>query len=571
MELRTFLAPVLKWWWLIVLAAVLAGVSSYLSVRNEPDIYEARASLMLGRPFDNPNPDGSQFFLSQQLATSYAEIARREPIRLATMNALGIDYLPEYEVSVPAQTQLLEIMVTDINPERAQAVANEIAHQLVLLSPGGQDADRQEMKAFVDGQLANLAKQIEETQEEILLLQGQLGEMFSAREIADTQDQITALQNKLNSLQTNYTNFLANSQQEATNVLTIVESASLPNWPIGPNRSLIILLSVTLGTVLAVGAAYALEYMDDSIDSEDDIRQAVGLPLLASLEKNGTYDSYPTLTMKSPRSPISEAFRDLRTRVLFLSLNKPTGSLLITSANPNEGKSFTAANLAVVMAQAGYRTVLVDGDLRRPQQHEIFELSNKLGLSNLIMEVNTPAQHREDAAQSSWGDLLDSVIQETQQGGLLVLTSGTVPPNPSELIGSNGMISVVEALKEKFDYLIMDSSPCLAVTDALLLASLSDSVIMVSSANQTRGKNLKKAVARLIEVDANVVGVVLNRAHKTTGDRYSYYHSYGSEENEAAEEEVDEGDKAGGGFRNRILRFSTSNGKDPSKVKTEQP
>lgn len=571
MELRTFLAPLLKWWWLIVLAALLAGISSYLSVRNEPDVYQARASLMIGRPFDNPKPDGSQFFLSQQLASSYAEIARREPIRLATMNALGLDYLPEYAVSVPAQTQLLEIVVTDTNPGRAQAVANEIANQLVLLSPGGQDADRQEMKAFVDGQLSNLAKQIEETQVEILSLQGQLGEIFSAREIADTQDQITALQNKLTALQTNYTNFLANSQEEVTNILTIVESAALPNRPIGPNRSLIILLSVALGTVLAGGAAYALEYMDDSIESEDDIRQAVGLPLLISLEKDGTDHAYPTLTMKSPRSPISESFRDLRTRVLFLNLNKPSGSLLITSANPNEGKSFTAANLATVMAQAGYRTVLVDGDLRRPRQHEIFELSNKLGLSNLIMEVNTPAQHRGDAAGNSLGDHLDTVLQETQQGGLLVLTSGTVPPNPSELIGSNGMIAVVEALRERFDYLIIDSSPCLAVTDALLLASLSDSVIMVSSANQTRGKNLKKAVARLLEVDANVVGIVLNRAPRGTRGRYSYYQSYGSVENEAVEENVDEGDKASSGFRKRILRFTTSNGKDPSKVRTEQP
>jgi capsular exopolysaccharide synthesis family protein len=397
--------------------------------------------------------------------------------------------------------------------------------------------------------------------------------MFSAREIADTQVQITALQNKLTALQTNYTNFLANSQQQATNVLTIVESASLPIKPIGPNRSLIILLSVTLGMVLAAGAAYALEYIDDSIDSEDDIRQAVGVPPLISLEKSGADHAYPTLTMKSPRSPISESFRDLRTRVLFLSLNKPSGSLLITSAGPYEGKSFTAANLAVVMAQAGYRTILVDGDLRRPRQHKIFELSNKLGLSNLIMEVNTPASHREDAAGNSLGDLLDTVIQETQQGGLMVLTSGTIPPNPSELIGSNGMIAVVEALRERFDYVIMDSSPCLAVTDALLLSSLSDSVILVSSANQTRGKNLKKAVARLEEVDANVVGVVLNRATKAKRGRFSYYQPYDSVEDEAVEEVVDEGDKDSSGFRKRMLRLTTSNGKDPSSLseKSDSP
>ena len=568
MELRTFLAPLLKWWWLILTATALAGVSSYLAVRNEPFIYQARATLMTGRPFDNPNPDGSQFFLSQQLATTYAEIAQREPVRLATMNALGLEYIPEYEVRVPGQTQLLEITVTDTQPERAQAVANEIANQLILLSPGGQDADRKEMQAFVEKQLDNMARQIEATQEEIVLLEGQLGEMFGAREIVDTQAQILALQEKLTTLQTNYTNFLANSQREGINVLTIVESASLPNSPIGPNKSLTILLSVTLGTVLAAGAAYALEYMDDSVNTEDDIRQAVGLPLLTSLEKNGTYGTYPALTMKSPRSQISEAFRDLRTRVLFLGLNKPFGTLLITSANPDEGKSFTAANLAVVMAQAGYETILVDADLRRPQQHEIFELRNETGLSNLIMEANAPAQHRKDPARISLGDLIDTMIQDTQQDGLRVLTSGTIPPNPSELIGSSGMIAVVEALRAKFDYFIMDSSPCLAVTDALLLASLADSVIMVSSANQTRGKNLKKAVARLLEVDANVVGVVLNRAPNSTRGPYSYY---STPESEPFEETSGEGDHVGGGFRKRMLWFSTSNGKDPSEVEAEKP
>ena len=571
MELRTILAPLLRWWWLILLTAILAGASSYYAVRNEPDVFQTRATLMAGRPFDNPNPVSSQFYLGQQIAESYAAIARREPVRQSTMNALEIDYLPNYDVNVPAQTQLLEIVVTDTNPELAQAVANEIANQLILLSPGGQDNDQQERATFVDKQLSELAVQIEETQNEIALLQGQLGDMFSAREIAETQDQIAALQNKLNTLQTNYANFLVNSQKEVTNILSIVESATLPNLPIGPNKLLIILLSVTLGTVLAAGAAYALEYIDDSIKSEDDVRELTGLPVLALLEENGTNDAYPALIMKSPRSPISEAFRDMRTRVLFLSLNKPSGSFLITSANPNEGKSFTAANLAVVIAQAGYRTVLVDGDLRRPQQHEIFELSNKAGLSNMIMEANAPGQHTRSPAPSSLGDLLDSVIQETHQVGLGVLTSGTIPPNPSELIGSSRMIAVIAALREKFDYLVMDSSPCLAVTDSLLLSSLSDSVIMVCSAKQTRGKNLKKAVERLVEVDANVVGVVLNRVAKITIGHYSYYHSNSSMENEPVKDINDEGNQPKGAFRKRLLQFSASNGRDYSQKETDQP
>ena len=569
MEIRTFVTPLLKWWWLILLAAALAGVSSYYTIRNEPEIYQARSTLMIGRPFDNPNPDGSQFFLSQQLASTYAEIAKREPVRQATAAALGIDGLPSYEVGVPAQAQLIEITVTDTNPERAQAVANELANQLVLLSPGSLDPDKQEMASFVDKQLADLAEQIERTQDEILLLEGQLGELFSAREIAATQDQISALQNKLSVLQTNYTGFLANSQGEVINVLTVVESAPLPRRSIGPNKPLIIALSMTFGIVLAAGAAYAIEYIDDSIESEEDIRQAVGLPTLTSLEKNGGFDTYPVWTMKSPRSPLAESFRDLRTRVLFLSLNKPFGTFLITSANAGAGKSFTSSNLAVVMAQAGYRTVLVDADLRRPRQHEIFALSNSMGLSNLIMEANIPDQRKKGQAPKPLDEVLDHVVQETAQGGLYVLPAGTVPPNPSELLGSTGMIAVIEALREKFDYIVLDSSP-LVVTDSLLLATLADSVILVSSAKQTRGKNLKKATARLKEVDANLVGVVLNRVPKSGRGAYSYYQSYGVEERKPKVQGEQE-DTRGNGIRKRIRWFSTDTQSNNNHSEAEQP
>jgi non-specific protein-tyrosine kinase len=412
--------------------------------------------------------------------------------------------------------------------------------------------------------------QIQATQEEIVQLQEALGDMFSASEIADTQTQIAALQTKLNTLQTNYTSFLSNSQQEATNVLSFVESASEPKAPIGPNRNLTIVLSVTLAVTLAVAAAYALEYIDDSIRSEDDIEETVGLPLLTSLEKNGDYERYPAQTLKSPRSPISESFRDLRTRVLFFSLNKPLGTLLVTSANPFEGKSFTAANLAIVMAQAGYKTVLVDADLRRPIQHDAFRLNNDRGLSNLILEANALLQQPDALIQKSLGDLLDKVLQDTEQGGLKVLTSGTIPPNPSELIGSTGMIAIVEALKEKFDYLIFDSSPCIVVSDALLLASLADSVILVSSASQTRRKHLKKAVARLEEVDTNVVGVILNRVPRTDRGRYANYHPYAAVESISASEESDDADRLVDRIRNRFRRVSGNDLAELGEIEAER-
>jgi capsular exopolysaccharide synthesis family protein len=564
MDIKDFIKPLLKWWWLLVISGFLGGMASYLAVRNEPDVFRARATIMIGRPFDNPNPEGSQFYLSQQLALTYADIAKRGPVRQATMTALGVSSLPNYEVMVPQQTQLIEIAATHTDPAFAQAVANEIANQLVLLSPGSEDPDQKELMDFVDGQLVKLAEQIETTQDEITILQTRLGEVSSAREIAETQRQSAALQDKLGSLQSNYTSFLANSNRKATNVLSIVESASLPNFPVGPNSRQTILMAMVLGVVLASGAAYILEYMDDSIRSEEEIRQAVGLPLLASLFNNsGANASNPLLTLHTPRSPHSEAFRVLRTRLLFLSVNNPQRILLFTSASPGEGKSYAAANSAVVMAQAGYKTILVDADLRRPTQHKIFEKANLRGLSNIILDANLPEQDRRGTPKKPLEYMLENVIQETAQNDLYAITSGPIPPNPSELIGSSGMIAILKALGERFDYVILDTAPVLSVTDTMLLSTMSDAVVVVSSADRMRAKTLKKVVERLNEMSANVVGIVVNRSQDPKLDYYSYYR----DDNEDLEEEVTASKKrsirpvdGNNGIKNRVLQFVTNSG-----------
>ncbi len=526
MELKTYLKPLLKWWWLIALAAAVAGVSSYLIQRNDPPIYQSRTSLMVGRPLDSLNPSGSEFYLGQQLAETYAEFARREIVREATMKALGLEFLPEYTIGVPPRTQLLEITVTDIDPVRAQTVANALADQLIQMSPGGMDPEEQERQAFLDRQLADLEKQIQATQDELLVLQTTLGDLFSASEIADTQVQIQALQAKLNTLQANYAGFLASTQEEALNVLTVIEPANLPFDPIGPNKLMTTALAVAFGIILAAGTAYLLEYLDDSLDDADQASRVVGVPLLATLNRARLDDGQgPLVTLDQPRIPLSEAFRDLRTNVQFLGLDGKSSSVLVTSANPNDGKSFTVSNLGIVLAQAGFRTVVVDGDLRRPRQHKYFEVTNQRGLSDLILAViplGMPGR-REEAQPID--DLLHARIQATRQNGLHLLTSGPIPPNPSELIGSGGMKLILKALQEQYDYVLIDSSPVLAVTDPSILATLSDSVLLVVHAGRTSKKNLVKSRERLEAVRANLRGVVVNRVSTAGGSSYYRYYS----------------------------------------------
>ncbi|MCS7040459.1 MAG: hypothetical protein NZP34_12705, partial [Caldilineales bacterium] len=305
--------PLRKWWWLLLASTLVAMVSSFIVVRQQPFIYRTLAVVLVGSSIENRNPNINELWLSQQLAVTYADIAQRQRIRQAVMANLGLSALPEYNVRVVPNTQLIEITVTDTSPERAQAVANELANQLVALGPTTADAEDQRRQVFIEQQLIDLETKIRETQEEIERKQAELANLFSARQIADTQAQIAGLQNKLNTLQSNYAALLANTQRGARNTLTVIEPAVLPTEPVGPNKVAIILLAAAIGFALAAGTAYLLEYLDDTLKNPDDIRQITNLITLGAVPHLGrAISSYEELIATNEgRSPGAEAFRVL--------------------------------------------------------------------------------------------------------------------------------------------------------------------------------------------------------------------------------------------------------------------
>ena len=408
MELKEITAPLLKWWWLLVASTLVAAVASFLAVRQQPPVYSASTTMMIGSAIEDPNPTSNQVWLSQQLATTYADIVSREPVRLATMEALGLTWLPGYSARPIQNTQLLEISVTDTDPLRAQAVANELANQLVLKSPT-YSPESQARQDFINLQLDELEVKIQETQDDINTKQDELANMVSARQIADTQSQIAALQAKLTTLQSNYAGLLINTQQGALNTLTVIEAATAVQ--VGPNVIMTILTSAAIGLVLAAGAAYLLEYLDNSIKSPDDVKRLTGLPTLAGIAAfRGDRYREKLITISHPRSPVSEAYRSLRTGIQFSTIDRPGNTtLMVTSPNPTEGKSVTVANLAVVFAQAGHKVLLIDADLRRPVQHRIFQVPNARGLTSYLLESHANHTHEQ---------LRDLTIQKTGIEGL---------------------------------------------------------------------------------------------------------------------------------------------------------
>ena len=212
MNLKDYVSPLVKMWWLILAAALVAGMSSFLVTRQQPMIYQSRATVMVGRTLENPNPNNTDLWLTQALASTYADVAKREHVRDATMAALGLSSLPEYAVKVVPNTQLIEIAVVDTDPQRAQAVVGELTNQLIKLSPSGSDPADQPRQSFVDQQLDQLEASIKATQDEITNKQAELAQMFSARQIADTQALITALGSKLTAMQANYASLLQSTK-----------------------------------------------------------------------------------------------------------------------------------------------------------------------------------------------------------------------------------------------------------------------------------------------------------------------------------------------------------------------
>ncbi|MEO8287715.1 MAG: CpsD/CapB family tyrosine-protein kinase [Chloroflexota bacterium] len=213
-----------------------------------------------------------------------------------------------------------------------------------------------------------------------------------------------------------------------------------------------------------------------------------------------------------PRSAAAEAYRALRTNIQFASPDKPVHTILATSTSPDDGKSTTIANLAITFAAAGSPTVLIDADLRRPHLHSIFGLSNDTGLTSLIAEM---ARNRE-------GITPELPLQNTQVANLQVLTSGPVPPNPAEILGSRRMGEILDILKLKVEYILIDTPPIIAVTDAAILSPRVDGVLLVVNAGKTRRDLAVKARDILQQINANILGVVLNNA-EVDKSAYSYY------------------------------------------------
>jgi capsular exopolysaccharide synthesis family protein len=298
------------------------------------------------------------------------------------------------------------------------------------------------------------------------------------------------------------------STELRTSNIRIVDKAEQPLTPVSPQKGMNLLLAMFGGTLAACGLAFFVEHLDSRIKSPDEIRVHLGLSnlgMLPALDGKALAGGYPMVSKGVPGN-FAEAFRAVRTNVLFSSAQEGSRSIVVTSTGPGEGKSMVASNLAISLAQAGQRVLLIDADMRKPKAHEIFELPQEPGLSNLLVG-NAKASE---------------AVRKSGVGNLWIIASGHVPPNPAELLGSQRFKDFLASLKDHFDWVVIDSPPVMAVTDAALVAHGASGVVFVVGAEMTSRHAAKTAVDQLRRAHAHFVGAVLNRVDL---QRNSYYYS----------------------------------------------
>jgi len=517
MELRQYWELLRKWLWLILLTTIVAAVAAFFFSSRQTPIYRASTRLMISPSVSkNSSVQYSDILTAQKLSSTYAQLLTTYPLIEAAIAKAGLEGVVDPEnladaisVQPVRDTQLIDLHVEYWDPVIAAELANALPKVFVEFNTRRQTARYEELKASLQEQLQQLDQQIQ-------AIDAKLQQLDDAQDL-EAKAQKAILEDQLAQYRSTYGNVLAQLEEirlaeaNALDVITVVEPAKTPKRPVRPKVLMNTLLAAIVGGMIGLGAAFLIEYLDDTIKTPDDIARLTTLSTLGIIAKRKNGENGGFVTIEDPRSPVAEAYRAIRTGIQFAGVDEPMRTLVVTSPGPGEGKSTTAANLAVVMAQMGKKVALIDADLRKPTQHKRWGVPNTVGLTGALL--------MDDVL-----DDLENLLTPTAVDNLWLLTSGQLPHNPSELLGSHKLKQLTEQLLRNLDILIFDSPPTLAVTDPVILGQTMDGVIIVVDAGITREPALIHVLTEMEKVNAHVLGIVLNRFNSKSSSGYYYYY-----------------------------------------------
>ena len=514
-DLRTILRVLRYWAWLLLTGALFGAGLGYAASLQSLPIYRTDALMLIEetRPFNN-----SEINISDRTST-YLELVNEGFMLEVIALTLQVNYdqladtITAMRVEAVNNTQLFRVTVEGFHPDSLAAVANALPRVLQ------QEIAQVRTERFTESR-ENLTTQIEMIKAQTEVTQANIDRIGVARS-AQQENQLRDLQTVLAQQQNSYANLVQSFENlrlvelQALDNIAVLRPAAVPTAPVSSNTAANALLGALVGLALVTTVITLIEYLDDRVHSPEILQEMLGTAFLGAIAEIRTQTSVDHLDAKliaavAPRDPVTEAYRAIRTNLRFTTIDKTLRTLIITSANSGEGKSLTTANLAVVMAQLGLSVILIDADLRKPTQHRLFHLAQQPGLSNALLATN---QHPH------------AYLQTVALPNLSILTSGIEPPNPADLLGSQQMKRLLEQLQEQADVILLDMPPLLAVTDAAVLASSVQDILLVVNAKRTPRAAVTRAVAVLQRVDAHLCGVILNEFSHTSRS-YAYYEGY---------------------------------------------
>lgn len=552
MELNQYLRLFRKWLWLILVSAFVAGGISFIVNTGRPAVYETQTTIAIGRFIEARNPQAADIQVGIDLASTYAEIVRTFDIMQGVIDSLNLEITVEdlarrVETVVVTGTSLLQIRVNYTDAILAADIANAVAEQLIAQSPTNLTRDQQAQLDFANNEITALNVQLQDARQRLELTDNQLQTAETEAERNRLTEQRNATIDQINQASATIAQFTdtITTLQQNTNALDIVERARIPTRPSGTSLVVATLLGSVVGAALAMALALLVEYLDESFRNSEDISKILGLPMLGAVMRYGKRgDSYAErLVSQQPMmSPVAESYRTIRTNLLFTAENGRKGVYVVTSPGPEEGKSMTSANLAVTMALAGLQVLLIDCDLRRPKVHTIFDLPNEIGLTTLLsadprvsasatpISVNGLAASVQEATPTIPLPInLLECLQTTAIPKLWVITSGFVPANPTELLGSTLMQRWVDVFRASsdIDVILIDTPPSLMAADSSVLAAGTGAeVVLVIDSGHTRRRAALKVKEQFEQLGIGIKGVVLNRV-SSRDQTYEYGYNYG--------------------------------------------
>jgi len=525
MELRQYFNVIKRWWWLLIVGMIIPMSISYHFLSKQPALYQATVTLMVGTTLRSASPDPSLMRTSASLAQAYTVLVKRRPITQAVIQRLNLERSPEVLARqitawVNPEAQLLEIVVTDTSSQAAALIANALADELIRQSPTSVEGSR-EQQEFVRGQLVDLEVKITNVEEEIREREDSLANLTSAAEIEEAQRILSGLQGVAADYRSTYASLYQSLIDSSTNILTVVEPAVEPTWPVSSRSNLILLVAGAAGLALSLGAAFVIEFLDDTLRWEScKDRALLNLPVVGLMPRLPQEDGQHVSTDIPLDSSEAGALRLLRTDILLTLARRsvstipdtgpgrregkttivtsPVSTILVTSPGRREGRTTIVASLGMVIASGGQRVIIVDADLRTPNLHEVFGLPNDYGLCELLLG-HAPS--------------LPKALQETSIPNLNLLAAGRPPLDLALALTSPRLNELIEALRERADIVIFDSPPVLLAPDTAVLSGLVEGSLLVVRDGYTTLESASRAKERLSAYEgAPVMGVLFSRA-----------------------------------------------------------